>query len=245
MDAFYHIDERGGGTCALGIDPAGGSDPTAPQVVWLIGSEQKHWAPLQVRTTATARKITIFLLAEGTTNDAAYFDDITLLPYPCPLEDPLPPPEPEPEPEPARVCVDWLDEREAITLGPTHQKAGFSFQALDQSDLRLVLWGEPDKRAKLHLPQKGLRCSLPFASERVWAQVGVYNDPVSLKAFDAEGDLVAEAQTPEEEQGTQVLELEAAGITQLVFGGGGGEAFLVRLCAARGSEQPAKRTANL
>lgn len=88
---WYHLDERAGGACRLGVDPGGGDDPTAAGVVWLEGTAHESWKQLVVRVTAVGRRISIFLEAEGDGAGAnAWFDDVELLAVPCAPELELP-----------------------------------------------------------------------------------------------------------------------------------------------------------
>ncbi|NIR26623.1 MAG: PKD domain-containing protein, partial [Gammaproteobacteria bacterium] len=100
VSVWYHLDERAGGACRLGIDPTGGNDPASADIEWTKGNKHRNWAQLVRRVTAEGHNITIFL--EAVSEDrgtAAFFDDVTLAPYPCPLEEPEKPEEQPSEPK--------------------------------------------------------------------------------------------------------------------------------------------------
>jgi hypothetical protein len=231
VSAWYHLDERAGGACRLGIDPQGGIDPNASSVVWAQGSEQRDWAQLLERVTAEARRITIFLETHSQEQAAAgYWDDVLLLPHPCPLK--ICEPEAPPEPEEKRLCVDWRDEREPRTLGRHYQKSGFTFTSLTTLPMMIALWGVPQNQGKLQFPGRGIRIAFPFEANRVVAQLAVYTgQPVRMRAFGPDGNLLGEATTPQDSQGSLTsLEIQAEGMTSLDLIGGGNEALLVELC---------------
>jgi PKD repeat protein len=229
VSVWYHLDERGGGVCRLGIDPTGGTNPESADVQWSEGNEHRDWAQLVGRVTAQSRAITIFLQVDAEAGGIAYFDDVALIPYPCPLVEPEVP-EPPP-PEGREACVDWKDEQEARDVGSVYEKGGFTFQAISQESLRIVLWGSPEGQGKLALPQSGVRVLLPFVADRVVAHVVHYTgEPIAMEAFDATGQ-VGGASTTTAEGVLQTLEVSAVGITTLLFTGGGGEGLLIKLCA--------------
>jgi hypothetical protein len=242
VSAWYHLDERLGGICRLGVDPTGGTDPDAPAVLWSQGQEHRNWTPLLVRVTAEARAITIFLEARAQEGAAAFFDDVALVPYPCPLKEPEAP-EPEPEPPPAReLCVDWATERESRDLGRVYQKNGFTFQSFSQDPLRIVLWGDPQGQGKLALPAKGLRVLLPFVAGRAVAHVAVYTgEPVQMRALRATGDELAKDSTVQAPGPIQTLAVDGEGIKVLEITGGGNEALLIDLCIYQEAEAGPKR----
>jgi hypothetical protein len=231
VSAWYHLDERSNGNCRLGVDPKGGADPDAADVVWSAGMERQRWTPLQVRVTAASRSLTIFLQAESDRGAVAYFDDVSVVPCPCPLEWPPVEPEPQPEPEERAQCVDWADSSEAQDVGRVYQKEGFTFQSFAKDGLRIVLWGIPEKQGKLALPAKGLRIRLPFEANRIEAHVVLYTGrPVQVSAMDNGGNLLGRDTTPEAQRQIHTLQVRAEGITSLEFAGGGNEGLLVKLC---------------
>jgi hypothetical protein len=243
VSAWYHLDERGGGICRLGINPQGGTDPDAPGVVWTQGSEHRDWAQLLERVTAQTQRITIFLEVGSDESAAAgYFDDVLLLPYPCQLKEC----KPEPPPKERKACVDWKDEREPRTLGEEHHKAGFTLNSRTKLPMMIALWGDPPNQGKLQFPARGIRVSLPFEADRVVAQVASYtSQPVRMQAFAENGSLLGEASTAQGAQGTVTsLEIAVEGITALEFSGGGNEGLLVELCVFQvPGEQKANRPA--
>jgi len=114
--------------------------------MWSEGSEHKRWAQLAVRVTAKQRAITIFLDAISEEGSAfAYFDEVVLIAYPCPLPEKAPPPLPREE----SVCVDWKEEQEPHEVGIEYQKNGFIFRSPGQQPLQIVIWGVPPNQGKL------------------------------------------------------------------------------------------------
>jgi hypothetical protein len=241
VTGWYHLLAGGSdAVCRLGIDPAGGTDPAAASIVWIVGPQAAGWHPLSVRCTATARAVTVFfeLDARGTggqdtlgaARHVAYLDDVSLLPYPCPLGD-APPCEP---PKPKPTCVDWKAEREARTLGQTFTKNGFTFESALRGDvLRVVLSGAPAGQGKLALPRRLLGVVLPFAADKVVASVWASTEkPIIMEALGAGDAVLGKVQssgTPSPPQ-PETLKIEASGILGLVMTGGGGEGTLVELC---------------
>jgi hypothetical protein len=227
---WYQLDERGGGVCRLGIDPTGGADPMGPTVQWTAGNEHHTWSQLAARVTATGAAITIFLEAAAEPRGAAaWFDDVELIAYPCPLEECAAPPPPE-----EHVCVDWKDEKKPREVATEYAKAGFRFAAPGQKSLRIVLWGPPPGQGKLLLPRRGLQVILPFAADRVAAHIAPMGDlPIALEAFDAAGVPLGLVNTAANQDPVQMLEMKmnGKGIAALLFLGGNGESLLIDLCA--------------
>jgi hypothetical protein len=229
VKANYHLDERGGGTCFLGVDPTGGTDPESADVVWSQGNEQHDWASIVVRVTAAQRSITIFLQAESDENGgAAYFDDVALVPFPCPLEWCEPEPQPEEEIE---LCVDWAAETESRDIDRVFSENGFTFQSYAPEPLRLVLWGVPQGQGKLVIPAKGLRVVMPFEADIVIAHVVFYaGKSVKIVGLDIDGNVVGEDTTPSVQRTIHALTISAGGIRGLEFFGGNNEGLLIDLC---------------
>ena len=91
-----------------------------------------------MRVTATARRITLFL--ETRTEEersVAYFDDVALIPYPCPIKE-CAPAAPPPE---RKLCVDWRDERRPRELRGEYEKGGFRFASLSGMPLLIATLG--------------------------------------------------------------------------------------------------------
>jgi hypothetical protein len=69
-------------TKTIGLDPLGGSDPTAPSVVWSSAGSQGAWATLTVTATAAATQTTVFVKVEQAADGRhglVFVDDVTLL----------------------------------------------------------------------------------------------------------------------------------------------------------------------
>lgn len=229
VSVWYHLDERGSGTCRLGIDPNGGSDPNAPGIVWSAGNEQRNWAQLAGRVMATGRALTIFVeaISEGQ-NTAAYIDDVVLLPYPCPLEECVPPEPPRQE----AICVDWKEDLKPRRLDDPYEKNGFVFRSQTQLPLHIAVWGPPANQGKLQFPARGLIVTLPCIAGRVTAHVySGTSQPIRLLALDANGQPVGEASAPGGGNAIHTLDITASGIAALGLFGGGNEGLLIDLCA--------------
>ena len=218
VSAWYSLAERHGGTTRLGLDPAGGSDPDAPGVVWSDGVERREWVELAGRVSAQAKLLTIFLEADaGAGAVDACFDDVALVPIQpfCPA---TPPP-------PEERCVDFADLGLRAELPPSFERDGFRFASADGSPQYIVSWGAPPGVGKLLFHSAGVEIALPFAARRVtllFAQ-GAKDSP-TVAGLDPDGDVVATAaQAP--------YVLTADGMVALVVKGGAGEAALVSLCA--------------
>ena len=235
VSVWYHIDEKTGGRCRLGVDPLGGTNPASSDVEWVEGNQQRNWAQLVWRVTAKKRAITVFLEVVGETqNTAAYFDDVVLSPYPCPLKEPET--IEQPEPELREICVNWAEEKKGGEVGTVYEKNGFIFKSANQEQLRIIIWGSPEGEGKLVLPQDGMDVLLPFVADGVIAHVGLYTQrPITLKALDAEGNTLEEVTTPAAQGEAYTLEINTAGIASLFFSGGGGEGLLLNLCISEGT----------
>ncbi|HRZ21508.1 MAG TPA: hypothetical protein P5184_07555, partial [Bacteroidales bacterium] len=234
VSAWYHLNERFGGKCRLGIDPKGGKDPSAPDILWVEGRIRHAWDQLAGRITAQADALTIFLELRSDKEPAhAWFDDVMILPYPCPLEEPV---KEEEEPEgPKRICVNWKDEKKERNVGSRYEKEGFSFSSDGKRDLRIVVWGKPEGAGKLSVPRQGVRVRLPFIARIVTASIiRHHSERFFMEAYDEQENLlgtVSSSLQPEPE----LLRLEMEGIAFLVFRGGGDETLLIELCIATGS----------
>ncbi|MDQ6827362.1 MAG: PKD domain-containing protein [Gemmatimonadota bacterium] len=237
VSAWFHAREPGT-ICSLGIDPAGGTDANATSVVWMNTNDVTEWTQLAVRCTATARAVTIFLEIDSEQlagDSSSWFDDVELLPYPCPLGD-APPCKP---PQDESTCVDWKDEVRPRVVTSPYTKNGFVFTSPGEP-LHIVMWGPPLGQMKLALPKRLLQIQLPFAADRVVAHVWAgTQQKIGMEALSAANIAlgvatssgVSSAATPE------MLEIRAAGIAALVLVGGGGEGTLVDLCIYKGDDR--------
>jgi PKD repeat protein len=240
VSTWYSLDDPRASTCRLGVDPTGGGDPDAAAVVWSEGNAHTQWEQLVVRVTATNRAVAIFLeLSSDSRTAHSYFDDVVLLPYPCPLKDcarkPLPPDRP--------LCVDWKAEREPARLGPEYKIKGFAFRSLSQMPLQIATWGQPPNQGKLQFPGRGVSIVLPYLCDRVVAEVGGSLQDVELRAFDANSQEIGAATTIAGSGPVQTLEVISQDIAGIVLSGGSNEGLLISLCIERAkngdsNEQP-------
>ena len=234
VSAWFHSMQPGA-TCALGIDPAGGTDPDATSVVWTSSDDAGNWKQLAVRCTATSRAVTIFLACRSDQPGATstWFDDVELIPYPCPLGE-APPCKP---PQDQTTCVDWKDEARPRVVGTPYTKNGFTFESSTKDPLRIVAWGPPPNQMKLGLPVRIMRVQLPFAADRVAAHVWTgTKQPIAMQALNAAGAAVGVDATSGQSSPSapETLEVRATGITTLLFAGGEREGTLVDLCIYKG-----------
>ena len=227
VTAWYSLDERGGGTCRLGVDPDGGTDPTAKSMVWSAGTDNQQWRQLTVRVTAAQRLISIFLEADGDARGtAAYFDEVALLPYPCPIH------EHPPVKKQNESCLDWKAQKEAKELGQQFTDQGFAFQSLTKTTLTLVTYGIPAGQAKLLLPGRGIDVGLPFVASRVVATIVRYSDErLTMEARDLTGTSLEITAATGGLNSIETLEIDKPGISAVRFIGGGNRALLIELCA--------------
>jgi hypothetical protein len=261
ITAWYSIAEQSASTARLGLDPTGGTDPTAGSVIWSEGFDRTEWRQLAVRATAPeAGFITIFLearggvrtdLPEGVDNNAppgvgerlacdVYFDDAGLIPVQpfCP-ERSAPKPKPTPD-----TCVNFFDLSRDAELPPVYQKDKFIFESMDQGPQRIVTWGPPAGKNKLAL-HSGVIIHLPFPADRVRVQLGSGGGPITVIAFNSGGAVAGQAVT-QPASGVQTLEIVGSDITVLKVQGGHGEGVLVEVCAhPDDSGKPPARTGKM
>ena len=233
VSAWCHVVQQA--TARLGVDPAGGTDPNATDVVWSETGASIDWVQLVQRVVATGSAITIFLEAgagAGTTAEpgertggSVRFDDVVLVPI-----QPFCPEEPAEE-VPTERCVDMTDMKPDTQLPPVYEKDGFRFTAMDQQPLRLVGFGPPPGKTKLALGRIGIRVDLPFVAGRVRVEVAENSrTPVFVLAVSSSGTPAGYA-TTSGTQGLEVLEIAAADMVSLQVGSKGGEGTLFRICA--------------
>jgi len=245
ITVWYSIAEQSVSTARLGLDPTGGTDPTAASVVWSEGFERREWAQLAVRATAPeAGFITVFLegrggyrkdLPEGvepqptgradpngqTTCDV-YFDDVALAavqPF-CPEQ---------PPPKRGDTCVNFADLNPKTRLPAVFEKGGFTFESMDKGPQLIVAWGLPLGTSKLFV-HAGVIIHLPFIADRVQLE-GSWGGGPPLKAIArSSANAVVGQAVAQQIPSVQTLEINAQDIA-LVELHGGGESTLISVCA--------------
>ena len=228
VSAWYH--KYGNEKCRLGIDPVGGIDPNSSDIIWMEGSEHLNWAQLAERVTAKNHALTIFLEVLSDQNTSiAYFDDVTLMAYPCIIKEK----EPLVLPEKEEKCVNWNKEKEnREVMG--FQKNGFIFKS--ERSLQIVVWGIPANQGKLLIPDSGLLVILPFEANNVIAHIVLYtNEPIIMKAINGAGKVIGQTSSTTGQDKIQTLEIKCTNISRILLTGGGNESLLVDLCAYRQS----------
>jgi hypothetical protein len=110
----------------VGLDPYGGTDPEASDVVWSdVVQPYDAWTQVQVNTTARSDRCTVFLWGQAewpVKHNNGYVDDCQLVylapealpPEPPPPEPPPEPPPPEPPPEPPATAEDVAKLAQAV-----------------------------------------------------------------------------------------------------------------------------------
>ena len=114
----------------IGIDPTGGTNWTAGEIVW--SPQVKHWDAegynsydwVQHEVTATAASYTVTLFLKGQaewalTNNNAYFDAVSLGVIPVPTQTPIPTETPTPTLTPTETLTPTLTPTDTPTLTPT------------------------------------------------------------------------------------------------------------------------------
>jgi len=250
--AWFQLDQRQGGQCRLGLDPAGGTDPSAPSIVWSESDNQTEWTELLVVAKATAALVTVFLevnsippagtppfqppdpaAVQADANGAvAWFDDVALLPYLWTLKNCF-----AEGVTPVKTCVTWKDQGKPAIIPSPSLEDGFTFRATTGDSLSIVLFGAPQGQAKLMIPARGLEVDLPWPAQAV--QATVYTDgktPIELSAYAADGTLVGSAKSQNGGGQPQQLAIAAQGMVRLLFGTGVIEGTLIELCATEDSD---------
>ena len=238
VSVWYHLDEKFNGVSRLGIAPDGTTDPNSVDILWLEGNIKHEWVRLAGRVTAVGNKITIFLETNTEREEIhAYFDDVALVPYPCPLEEP----EKEKPVVTKRICVNWKDEKKERKLGKSYEKDGFTFVSSGNYNARIALWGIPENSGKLIVPESGLKVNLPFLSDYVIATIACHHShKLIMEAYDFNGDLMGSVSSAQQGQ-LETLMLRFSGIHSLLFKQGGNEAALIELCIGTGEEKEKKK----
>lgn len=241
ITTWYAIDERGAGIARLGLDPAGGTDSTAAHVVWDQGTENRQWANLIVRATATAPAVTIFLelasdvpgvpepaaAAAPTRRARGWFDDVALLA----VQPFCPPDRPGEPPKGRRACASFAPTDKERRYPPDLDVEGFTFQMMDGAPGEVVGYGPPPGAPKLDI-RSGVLIDLPFTAEWVTARISRSSEgPASMIAVDASGSVVDRADALPESNVETELRVEGSDIVQVQVSAKQREAGLIEICA--------------
>lgn len=246
VSTWYSLAQAIGGTARLGIDPAGGTDPTAPSIVWNAGTEREHWSQLSERVIASAQAITIFVeieagderLSEGWIDDIAF---VSIQPF-CPEQPEEERPErPEKPKRPAAErCVDFRKLKPNQTLGSSFASDGFTFTSRSQLPLQVTGAGVPVGAPKLAILGGGIVVTLPLRAEKVVAKISdMGGKPPEMAAMDASGAVIGRTSGTGQSNALQVLEIAAAGIARLTLIAQ--EAALYELCVYGDPRSEAER----
>lgn len=221
-----------GGIARLGIDPKGGTDPSAQSIVWSEGYIRQHWAQLTVRGVAQADAVTAFLEGQGSgrlTFDVC-FDDASLVavqPFCVPSKG-------------SDVCVDFSGLKAGLMVPAVYVRDGFAFAALDKQPQLITSSGQPAGENKLQLRPRGLEIDFPFQADAARITVGnVAAVPVGITAYDSQGQVAGNA-TTSAGQAVQTIQILASGMTNLRVLGKE-ESLLVKVCI---HPQPGQKSPN-
>lgn len=132
-----------------------------------------------------------------------------------------------------RNCVDFTDVQPGTEFDPVFERQGFTFTAMDEEPLRVVVWGVPPGQSKLLLRDPGVEIQLPYPSDKVVVRGAQYtSQPLVLKAY-SNDNLVQEMTSPTDQDKLHTLGVEGQGITRIAISGGGGEGLLFDVCIPR------------
>ncbi|MCB0019820.1 MAG: hypothetical protein KDE09_18650, partial [Anaerolineales bacterium] len=226
LSGSYHLPAGGQGHARIGIDPLGGTDPSAASIVWVEGPVSNVWRPLNVQAVAQARQITLFLggVERHGSQNRIFWDRVGLCarqPY-CP--EPV-----EPEPEPCEeICIDFND-----LPKPHVYTAPFSYKSLTITPLgqtvRAQDLGDPAGQLKLVFPREGVRVDFPVPLTELELTVNNYaGRTLRIVVFD--GAAVIQDFTAVVANEVRTLNLTAPQMTAVAVMGGDNEASIVRLC---------------
>jgi len=227
-----------GGIARLGIDPRGGTDPSAQSIIWAEGYLRERWAQLSVRAIAQAHAITIYLEGQGGGRLAVdvCFDDAALV-----AVQPFCPPR-----KSAEICVDFSGLQAGTTVPAVYVRNGFTFTALDKRPQLITAAGQPIDVNKLEMHPRGLEVDLPVVADD--AQITISNAlavPVEIIAYDSQGHVVGHGATSSGAT-VQTVEIRASGIVTLRIIGKEQESMLVKVCIhpQAGQRRPAQEIQN-
>lgn len=228
VTAWYCLGERGG-SCRLGLDPAGGTSPDAATVVWSVGEVVGAWTELCNRTPAHGRRLTIFLEAASLSPGSIWLDEVRLEAWPCRSPEPS-----VPAHKPTQACADWTAVKKPESLGQSFQQSGFTFTDPAGQSLQVVTAGSPVGEGKLLLPPE-LEVTFPFVADRVVATVAAIDEGlVRVDATGPGGAATAQAtvgDTPSE------ITVQGNGLSSANFTTRGKMVLLIKLCVYASAER--------
>ncbi|MBL3596351.1 hypothetical protein JMM63_12335 [Rhodovulum sulfidophilum] len=216
FSCWFTKEDGSAGGYALGLDPRGGVDPSAPWTEWWTGDLDGAWRQLRGRVTAEAEAVTVFLEITGDdlrSDVLGYIDDcgfVAIQPH-CPEQS-----EPDPEIPPRERCIDFRDQKVPYRH-PALNIGGVRFVPAKGSLLQIIDSFQPQGLPMLMIPIAGFSAHLPVAAEWVRLKVSFGGGkPIRVEALDATGAVVATG-TGGQAQGVQVIEIAANGIRSLVM----------------------------
>lgn len=128
------------------------------------------------------------------------------------------------------LCFDFTDLPPGMELEPPYEQEGFVFSGRAESALRIVQWGAPAGKAKLAVPEEGLRIRLPYPALWATARVAQYGgEPPRLLAFQGDA-LCAESAGAPGENVLQTLSVQGGPFERLEIDAEGGEPLLFDVC---------------
>lgn len=242
----YSTRQAGGGAVRLGVDPAGGTNPSASTIVWVTGNVDNRWADLVVRAVATSGLVTIFAEAIGDAKatsatmrrsiargfisgtgrgTVAYIDAVSLVAI-----QPSCPPEETTEPEPEERCLSFEDARPDTTMDAPFEHDGFTVLTLDQAPAVFV--AAADLPTTVLMLRRGVLVELPYQAARVVVVVCSRDtDRVSVTAVGADGSVIDRADAVAQFGDAATVVVRGAGIASVQVGTKTATAGLVSVCA--------------
>lgn len=129
------------GQVRLGLDPLGGTDPSAAEIIWTSGGVVQLWSHVLERVCAEADRITVFLGLElyQKGQGACSLDSVRMIA----MQDISCASEADHEPDP-RVCLDFKEVDPKEELPPEWDYEGVRFMSMKKQGLRIVQHFPPD-----------------------------------------------------------------------------------------------------
>jgi PKD repeat protein len=168
LTANYHFPAAGVmGSARIGVDPLGGRDAGAPQLVWVEGGTNPDWLNITVRATAAGNLITMFLDVnewKGGDNTIRW-DNVRLYQIQ---------PSKEPSPQlPRRPCLEFsqFKNQQVFTAPFTH----LDYRVIPRENNLIVTDKmEPEDVLKLSFDRRGVEVKFPDYTQYVEVQVANY-----------------------------------------------------------------------
>ena len=214
-------------TARIGIDPLGGIDPSAPQVVWSESGQHIDWQDISVRADALNDSITLFLgvneWKQG--RNTVRWDNARLFQLQCCLQvvddyDEI-------------VCLDFKDFKPEERISQAFDHRGFTITPLGKF-VKTSLLGTPENVTKLAYPPEGVHIKLPEYTEYCSVYLNNYNGRVVEIALLRDGELIL-SKTEIVYNQDKIFEYQTSFINELVIKqktDSGYESALIEVCGS-------------